>query len=78
MQVFDKMGNAVEMDLQTRFPMFGGWQTQFYFGYSVPTEAALSVDADSGRYSLKVPTMQHYLHILLVLLESTINRCMLD
>lgn len=25
------------MEIETRFPMFGGWQTQFYIGYSIPT-----------------------------------------
>jgi oligosaccharyltransferase complex subunit alpha (ribophorin I) len=33
--------------------MFGGWQTQFYIGYSVPTETALFVDPETGRHSLK-------------------------
>jgi hypothetical protein len=23
----------LEMEIETRFPMFGGWQTQFYIGY---------------------------------------------
>jgi oligosaccharyltransferase complex subunit alpha (ribophorin I) len=45
---------AVEMDIQTRFPMFGGWQTQFYIGYSVPTETAISMDVDTNRYKLQV------------------------
>ena len=27
----------LEMEIETRFPMFGGWQTQFYIGYSIPT-----------------------------------------
>lgn len=32
--------------------MFGGWQTQFYLGYSIPTENSLSIDPE-GRYNLK-------------------------
>ncbi len=42
----------MELDVQTRFPIFGGWQTQFYIGYSIPTELGLFVDTD-GRYKLK-------------------------
>jgi oligosaccharyltransferase complex subunit alpha (ribophorin I) len=44
---------ALELDLQTRFPIFGGWKTQFYFGYSVPTDTMLSYDPESGKYKLK-------------------------
>jgi oligosaccharyltransferase complex subunit alpha (ribophorin I) len=33
--------------------MFGGWQTQFYIGYSIPTEVALFVEQPSGRHNLK-------------------------
>lgn len=43
----------LEMEIETRFPMFGGWQTQFYIGYSIPTEAALFIDSETGRYNLK-------------------------
>jgi oligosaccharyltransferase complex subunit alpha (ribophorin I) len=46
--------DGIEMEIQTRFPIFGGWQTQFYIGYSVPTETALSTDLESNRYKLKV------------------------
>ena len=42
------------MEVQTRFPIFGGWKTQFYIGYSVPTETVLFVDPSTGRHSLKV------------------------
>jgi len=42
----------LELDIQTRFPMFGGWKTQFYLGYSIPTENALYLDS-SDRYNLK-------------------------
>lgn len=44
---------AIELEIQTRFPMFGGWQTQFYIGYSLPTETVLFVDSVTGRHSLK-------------------------
>lgn len=43
----------LQMDVATRFPMFGGWKTEFYIGYSVPTAVALSVDSErDDRYSL--------------------------
>jgi oligosaccharyltransferase complex subunit alpha (ribophorin I) len=42
----------IELEIETRFPMFGGWQTQFYLGYSIPTELALFKD-DNGRFNLK-------------------------
>ncbi len=41
------------IELQPRFPMFGGWQTDFYIGYDVPAADYLSVDAaDPARYVL--------------------------
>ncbi len=43
------------MEVQPRFPMFGGWQTDFYIGYDVPASEFLSTDADdSGRYILNM------------------------
>ena len=50
--VFKK--DHIAFDVSTRFPMFGGWQTQFYIGYSLPAEVALSINEESGRYSLVV------------------------
>lgn len=44
----------MELEIQTRFPIFGGWQTQFHVGYSIPTELALTYNADEGKYKLKV------------------------
>ena len=41
------------MEIETRFPMFGGWQTQFYIGYSIPTEVALFTEPETGVYNLK-------------------------
>ena len=42
----------MELELETRFPIFGGWKTQFYLGYAIPTENALTISGD--RYNLKV------------------------
>jgi len=43
----------LELEIETRFPMFGGWKTQFYIGYSIPTGIALYQDS-SDRYNLKL------------------------
>lgn len=46
--------DEMKLDISTRFPMFGGWQTQFYLGYSLPTETCLFLDsADSQQHTLK-------------------------
>jgi oligosaccharyltransferase complex subunit alpha (ribophorin I) len=43
------------MEVLPRFPMFGGWKTDFYIGYDVPASDFLSVDAsDSSRYVLNM------------------------
>ena len=44
---------GLELDIATRFPIFGGWKTQFYLGYSIPTGNILSVDSDTGRHKVK-------------------------
>mmetsp|Transcript_16718 Transcript_16718/g.16817 ORF Transcript_16718/g.16817 Transcript_16718/m.16817 type:complete len:453 (+) Transcript_16718:63-1421(+) len=49
---FDESDGVLELLIETRFPLFGGWQTQFYLGYSIPTEVALFTVED-GRYKLK-------------------------
>lgn len=47
-----RVTSDLELEIQTRFPIFGGWQTQFYVGYSLPTEVVLFLDSD-GKYNLK-------------------------
>jgi len=44
----------IALDIGMRFPVFGGWQTQFYIGYSLSTESVLFRHAENGRYSLKI------------------------
>lgn len=44
--------NDMELEIQPRFPLFGGWKTQFYIGYRVPTQSMLSVDSETGRFRL--------------------------
>lgn len=31
---------AVELRIEPRFPLFGGWKTQFYQGYNVPIQVS--------------------------------------
>jgi hypothetical protein len=42
---------AVEMEIEPRFPLFGGWKTQWYQGYNVPAQHFLATNAD-GSYTL--------------------------
>lgn len=50
--------DGVELNLQSRFPLVGGWKNQFYQGYSVPVQELLTVGPSSGgvrRFTLTVP-----------------------
>jgi len=48
-------GSHTLMEVQPRFPMFGGWKTDFYIGYDVPASDFLYVDAaDTSRYMLNI------------------------
>ena len=31
------MDEAVELEVRPRFPLFGGWKTNYYIGYNVPS-----------------------------------------
>ncbi len=44
---------VTELEIQPRYPMFGGWKSQFYVGYRVPSESMLLVNHNTGRYQLK-------------------------
>lgn len=45
----------LDLELKPRFPLFGGWKTQFYMGYNLPVSQFLSrgTKAQSTRYQLK-------------------------
>lgn len=52
---------GLDLEIQTRFPIFGGWQTQFYIGYQVPTELTLFTSTESPDvYSLKCPFFTNF------------------
>jgi hypothetical protein len=62
----------VEVQLETRFPIFGGWKTQFHLGYSVPTENALTRSED--RYHLKVDFFAPFDNVWVEDLELKVRR----
>lgn len=41
-----KTDTRQELEFKPRFPIFGGWKTQWYLGYSVPTHSVLSRSGD--------------------------------
>lgn len=45
-----------ELEFKPRFPLFGGWKTQWYFGYSVPTHSVLSRSGDSFKLEMDFST----------------------
>lgn len=44
-----------ELEIEARYPIFGGWKTSWYQGYNVPLSTVASYDDKSGKYSLKLP-----------------------
>eukprot|EP00794_Sanderia_malayensis_P007610 gene7610-8450_t len=49
--------DAVEVELRPRFPLFGGWKTQYYIGYNVPAYEYLFNRGD--KYGLKMRFIDH-------------------
>jgi oligosaccharyltransferase complex subunit alpha (ribophorin I) len=45
-----------ELEFKPRFPLFGGWKTQFYFGYSVPTHSVLSRSGNAFKLEVDFST----------------------
>ncbi|XP_066143296.1 dolichyl-diphosphooligosaccharide--protein glycosyltransferase subunit 1 [Euwallacea fornicatus] len=48
----------VELELKPRFPLFGGWQTSYILGYSIPSYPYL-FKKPSGEFVLKVRLLDH-------------------
>jgi len=44
---------GIIFEVQPRFPLFGGWKTDFYIGYNVPASEFLSIDS-AGNYVLNI------------------------
>lgn len=45
-----------ELLFQPRFPLFGGWKTQWYLGYSVPTHSVLTRSGDKFKLEMDFST----------------------
>jgi len=47
--------DSIELILQPRFPLFGGWKTAYYMGYNLPLPGILFLDnSDSSHYVLNI------------------------
>eukprot|EP01005_Ploeotia_sp_CARIB1_P002067 NODE_97_length_1632_cov_475.971429_g95_i0.p1 GENE.NODE_97_length_1632_cov_475.971429_g95_i0~~NODE_97_length_1632_cov_475.971429_g95_i0.p1 ORF type:complete len:457 (+),score=122.17 NODE_97_length_1632_cov_475.971429_g95_i0:65-1435(+) len=44
----------IEVKLTQRFPLFGGWKTEFYYGYNLPLDQNMNY-TDDGKYRLSFP-----------------------
>lgn len=53
----------VNMEVKPRFPLFGGWKTQYILGYTLPAKNTLFTSAGStfteGKYHLRIPFVDH-------------------
>uniref|UniRef100_A0A915B6B2 Dolichyl-diphosphooligosaccharide--protein glycosyltransferase subunit 1 n=1 Tax=Parascaris univalens TaxID=6257 RepID=A0A915B6B2_PARUN len=52
-----RMTDAVELTIQPRFPLFGGWRTDYVLGYNVPAYQYLYASGNS--FALKMRLMDH-------------------
>ncbi|CAG9768561.1 unnamed protein product [Ceutorhynchus assimilis] len=48
----------IELELKPRFPLFGGWQSSYVLGYSIPSYPYL-FRKSSGEFTLKVRLLDH-------------------
>lgn len=44
--------DAVIFEVRPRYPLFGGWKTQYTVGYNLPAYEVLS--SSGGKYTLRV------------------------
>lgn len=56
--------NSVEVELRPRFPLFGGWNTQYILGYNIPSYTFLYAKGDN--YLLKMPLIDHFFDNMVV------------
>nr|XP_016945377.1 dolichyl-diphosphooligosaccharide--protein glycosyltransferase subunit 1 [Drosophila suzukii] len=47
----------IELELRPRFPLFGGWKTQYTLGYNVPSYEYMF--SDGNKYQLKMNLIDH-------------------
>eukprot|EP01088_Endostelium_zonatum_P017156 TRINITY_DN491_c0_g1_i1.p1 TRINITY_DN491_c0_g1~~TRINITY_DN491_c0_g1_i1.p1 ORF type:complete len:452 (+),score=84.22 TRINITY_DN491_c0_g1_i1:93-1448(+) len=48
------------LELIPRFPLFGGWKTEFYMGYNARLNTALGYEYNSGKYVLNITVLPQY------------------
>ena len=53
--------DGVELELRPRFPLFGGWKTNYYIGYNVPSYQYLYHSGQSS-YSYATVVSNKYEH----------------
>jgi len=51
---------SLTLELIPRFPLFGGWKTEFYMGYNVRLNTALGYDYNSGKYVLNITVLPKF------------------
>ncbi|RKP10366.1 Ribophorin I [Thamnocephalis sphaerospora] len=51
-------GKTIQLSLRPRFPMYGGWQYRFYFGYDRPLGDVLQRQPGTNTYVLRVPFLE--------------------
>lgn len=49
--------DAVDLEIRPRFPLFGGWKTEYYIGYNIPSYEYLF--AKGNRYQLNIRFIDH-------------------
>ncbi|KAI1726427.1 ribophorin I domain-containing protein [Ditylenchus destructor] len=49
--------DRLEVELRPRFPLFGGWRTNYVLGYNVPTSSFLS--SSGSDFALKIKLLDH-------------------
>lgn len=62
--------NNVVVDLRPRFPLFGGWKTHYFLGYSVPASDYLF--NDGNQLILRIPFTSH-IYDNMVIQDSTVK-----
>jgi oligosaccharyltransferase complex subunit alpha (ribophorin I) len=58
------LDDAVELELRPRFPLFGGWKTHYFIGYSVPSYEYLFTNGNN--YVLNMRLLDHVYDDMLV------------
>lgn len=54
---FRSLSDSVEVDLRPRFPLFGGWKTEYILGYNIPSYEYLF--SSGSQYVLKIRFIDH-------------------